>query len=126
MRFFIYAYEKVYNGYHGIYDFDVVDVESFDEADEIGREMGYGLIESYGNIMESLENEIDPDLEENSKEWEEALDDAIENDLEWIVYQIDESKAHGVQDWEICATYTGDLDELDEFVKRWCVPDEEN
>ena len=120
MRVFILATEDIYRGLHGIYDFDIVDVESFDEADEIGREMSYGLIESYGNIMESLENEIDPDLEENSKEWEDALDDLIESDLEWTVYQIDESKAHGIQDWVICATYTG---ELDEFVKRWCVPD---
>lgn len=123
MRVFILATEGIYGGLHGIYDFDVVDVESFDEADEIGREMSYGLIESYGNIMESLENEIDPDLEENSKEWEDALVDVIESDLEWTVYQIDESKAHGVQDWVICTTYTGDLDELDEFVKRWCVSD---
>ncbi len=103
-----------------MYEFDIVDVNDFDEADEIGREMSHGIIENYGNIMETLENEIDPDLEENSAEWEEALDDAIENDLNWTVYQIDESKARGVQDWVICATYTG---ELDEFVRRWCIPD---
>ena len=123
MRVFIFATECIYGGLHGVYDFDIVDVESLKEADEIGREMSYGLVDSYGDIMEYLENEIDPDIEENSKEWEDALNDVIESDLEWTVYQIDESKAHGIQDWVICATYTG---ELDEFVKRWCIPDEEN
>ena len=123
MRVFILATECIYGGLHGVYDFDIVDVESLKEADEIGREMSYGLVDSYGDIMEYLENEIDPDIEENSKEWEDALNDVIESDLEWTVYQIDESKAHGIQDWVICATYTG---ELDEFVKRWCIPDEEN
>ena len=123
MRFFVYAYENMYGGLHGMYTFDIIHADSIEEANNYGKEMSYDVIQTYGSIMESLEGEIDPDIEENSEEWEEALEEAIGCDTAWIVYQIDESKAHGIQDWVICSTYTGDLDELDEFVKRWCVPD---
>ncbi len=123
MRFFIYAYEKVYDGYHGIYNFDIVDADSMEDANLIGRDMAIDLIETNDSLMNIFESDADLVADEDSPEWEEALDEAIEEDAVWIVYQIDESKAHGIQDWVICSTYTGDLDELDEFVKRWCIPD---
>lgn len=123
MRFFIYAYEKVYGSNYGVYEFDIVNTNSAEDANLIGRDMAIDLIEANDVLMGIFEAEADLIGAENSYEWEEALDKAIEDDAEWTVYQIDESKAHGIQDWVICATYTGDPDELDEFIKRWCIPD---
>ena len=124
MRVFIMAYENIYGGLHGMNTFRVLDVDSFEEADEVGSEMSYDIIQSYGSIMESLEDEIDPDIEENSEEWEEELDNLINEDKAWEVYVIDENKAHDVSNEVLEMTYYGIIED---FVKEYCIdPDEEN
>lgn len=124
MRVFIMAYENIYGGLHGMYTFRVTDVESLDEADDYGREMSYDVIESYGSIMETLEDEIDPDIEENSEEWEGELDILIRQDTAWEVYIIDEEKAHGVSNDVLEMAFSGDVED---FIRDYCVdPDEEN
>lgn len=123
MRFFVYAYENTYGSLHGMYTFDIVHADSMEDANLIGRDMAIDLIETNNALMNIFEANADLVGPEDSYEWEEALDEAIEEDAVWKVYEIDESKAHGIQNWVICSTYTGDLDELDEFVKRWCIPD---
>lgn len=120
MRVFIMAYDNIYGGLHGMYTFRVVDVDSPEEADELGEEMSYDIIQGYGSIMESLENDIDPDLEEDSPEWEEELDDLISQDAAWEVYEIDEDKARDVSYQVLEMAFSGDKDE---FVKNYCKPD---
>lgn len=122
MRVFIMAYENIYGGLHGMNTFRVLDVNSLEEADEVGSEMSYDIIQSYGSIMESLEDEIDPDIEENSEEWEEELDNLINEDKAWEVYVIDENKAHDVSNEVLEMTYYGIIED---FVKEYCIdPDE--
>lgn len=124
MRVFIMAYENIYGGLHGMYTFRVTDVESLDEADDYGREMSYDVIESYGSIMESLEDEIDPDIEENSEEWEGELDYLIREDMAWDIYLIDEEKAHDVSNDVLEMAFSGDVED---FIREYCIdPDEEN
>ena len=74
MRFVIYAYESTYGGLHGIYDICVTEVDSLDEADDIGEAMAYEVIDSYSHLFTSEEEDCDEDEEHEatSPEWEYA------------------------------------------------------
>ena len=69
MRFVIYAYESTYGGLHGIYDICVAEIDSLDEADDIGETMAYEVIDSYSHL---LTNDEDEEYEATSPEWEYA------------------------------------------------------
>lgn len=74
MRFVIYAYESTYGGSHGIYDICVTEINSLDEADDIGETMAYEVIDSYSHLFMSEEEDCDEDeeYEATSPEWEYA------------------------------------------------------
>lgn len=74
MRFVIYAYESTYGGLHGVYDICVSEINSLDEADDIGKTMAYEVIDSYSHLFVSDEEECDEDgeYEFTSPEWEYA------------------------------------------------------
>ena len=67
MRFVIYAYESTYGGLHGIYDICVTEVNSLDEADDIGENMAYEVIDTYSHLFA---NDEDEEYEATSPEWE--------------------------------------------------------
>ena len=67
MRFVIYAYESIYGGTHGIYDICVTEVNSLDEADDIGETMAYEVIDSYSHLFT---NDEDEECEFTYPEWE--------------------------------------------------------
>lgn len=67
MRFVIYAYESTYGGLHGIYDICVTEVNSLDEADDIGETMAYEVIDTYSHLFT---NDEDEEYETTSPEWE--------------------------------------------------------
>lgn len=67
MRFVIYAYESTYSGLHGIYNICVTEVNSLDEADDIGETMAYEVIDSYSHLFT---NDEDEEYEFTSPEWE--------------------------------------------------------
>ena len=70
MRFVIYAYESTYGGLHGIYDICVTEINSLDEADDIGKTMAYEVIDSYSHLFEPDPDEGDEEYEATSPEWE--------------------------------------------------------
>lgn len=67
MRFVIYAYESTYCGSHGIYDICVTEINSLDEADDIGETMAYEVIDTYSHLFT---NDEDEEYEAPSPEWE--------------------------------------------------------
>ena len=67
MRFVIYAYESTYGGSHGVYDICVTEVNSLDEADDIGETMAYEVIDTYSHLFA---NDEDEEYEATSPEWE--------------------------------------------------------
>lgn len=69
MRFVIYAYESTYDGLHGIYDICVTEINSLDEADDIGKTMAYEIIDSYSCLFT---NDEDEEYEATFPEWEYA------------------------------------------------------
>ena len=72
MRFVIYAYESTYSGSHGIYDICVTEINSLDEADDIGEAMAYEVIDSYSHLFEPDPDDEDEEYEATSPEWEYA------------------------------------------------------
>lgn len=92
MLVYIYACEGMYGGMHGMYEECVEHVENIEEANSIGKEMSYNVIESY-DIYD---------------------DEEIEPELEWHIYKVrDEFSENEVRN------ELGDWDE-DDFVERFC------
>ena len=117
MRFFIYAYEKVFGGNHGVYNFEIVDTKSMEDANLIGRDMAIDLIQTNDSLMDIFEDEADSVGEEDSYEWEEAFNKIVEEDAEWEVYEIDEEVAHDVSDFVLSIHFMGDVEE---YVDKYC------
>ena len=93
MKVYIYAYESSYEGLHGIENSCVCDVDSIDEANEIGREMSIEVCEDFIDEEEYInENgEIDYDLMNTTLCWEiwKIKDDFINiEDLDEISYNV--------------------------------------
>ena len=65
-RVFIYACEDSYGGLHGIEDMTVTEVSNLKVADEIGRDMSLGVIESYGIREEYGEEDVEYDSDEGT------------------------------------------------------------
>ena len=95
MRVYIYATEGTYQGLHGVYNCQVVDVEDVEEADEIGYEMAFWVAESFGL------NEEDED---------------IEQEYNWIIYSIKDSVKETTHELDIiCARMS-----FETFVDKYC------
>ena len=57
MLVFIHAYEGMYQGFHGIEDYDVFEVTNEKEANYIGEEMASNVIEEYSDCFDDDEEE---------------------------------------------------------------------
>ena len=101
MRVFIYACDNIYGGLHGMEDFRVYEVSSVEEANDIGREMSYGVINSYSEIGDSLEENAAEVAELYDSDFEEAYEDEMAADLDWSCRKIDEEKARGLSTEEL-------------------------
>ena len=101
MRVFIYACDNIYGGLHGMENFGVYSVSSVEEANNIGREMSYGVINSYSAIGDSLEETAREVAELYDSDFEEAYEDEMATDLDWYCRKIDEEKAHDLSTEEL-------------------------
>jgi len=97
MIYLIYAAEQHYDGLHGMYDIDIIEVASEREADQYGEEMSYNVMNSYSGIVDTMWEEADesaalegyneegPEREDYMQTYVEQLQ---EDNLEWIVYEL--------------------------------------
>lgn len=76
MIVYIYSDETIYGGLYGMYDCGVYDVDSIDDANKIGRELAYDVVESYSCISENYDYDDDDDME------------ALEESLQWTIWTI--------------------------------------
>ena len=123
MRVYIYACDNIYGGLHGMEDYGIFEVANMHEADAIGEEMSRGVVDSYSQIMESIEEDcayyVEHDgFEESSSEWEGIMEQLIAEDLNWSVCEIDEDRVNGMTDEEL-ETEASNLG-FESFVKRYC------
>lgn len=80
MYFAIYACDCLYGGLHGMYDCGIFKFFNTEDAIIQGREMSRQVIESYSDILDTLED----DFREYSRE--DMLDDELNDLWEDIVY----------------------------------------
>ena len=76
MIVYIYSDETIYGGLYGMYDCGVYDVDSIDDANKIGRELAYDVVESYSCISENYDYDDDDDME------------TLDESLQWIIWTI--------------------------------------
>lgn len=96
-KYLIYAYDNQYEGLHGIENWGVYECGSYDEACEIGHELSYDLITSYGFIEQEFEEKVQERLlEEGLTEdhldydnlYDNWMDALIEEDVCYQIYKV--------------------------------------
>ena len=105
MRVFIYAYEDKFQGYHGISDQAVVEVNDIEEANQYGSEMAEEVINSYSYFINDRDEE---------DEFEE------ENGTAWIIFKIcDDIELSTEELNSICSNH-----DYESFVEEYCEKEE--
>ena len=91
--YMIHAMENLYHGSHGMEDICILEAVNKNGLDSLGKEMSREVMESYGDIEETLlENareEADFDgIDEDSVEFENILEEQYEENVEYYIYQL--------------------------------------
>lgn len=119
-RYAIFACDEMYGGLHGMNYTGVVEANSADEVADIALEEAFDIIQSYSDIYEILEKEVEECIEEDMTE------DEIE-ELRNEIYTNDAQIAFALVDESIAKDYT--TEELDnmcynmtysDFIKKYC------
>lgn len=93
--YMIHAMENLYHGLHGIEDVRILEAENKDELESLGREMSLEVMESYGDIGETLLETARDEAEfngvdeyEDTDEFENILNMEYEENVEYYIYQL--------------------------------------
>ena len=98
MTFAIIAAEGIYEGLHGIETKTIVEAPTWNEVYDIARELSLEVMESYGNIIEELEREVQEEIDFNDtvgwtdERIEELRAEVYNDNVYYNVYQLDEEK----------------------------------
>ena len=95
MKFFIYAYPGIYGGLHGMYNWDVVECNSIEEAQQIGLEQAMEIFDSY-DLDDEYYSRIDYLTDHSLDHWDDSYEDdyydILENckvnDCEYEIYEL--------------------------------------
>ncbi len=122
-RYAIFACDEMYGGLHGMNYTGVIEADSEKEVADLAFEEALYVIQSYADIYEALDKEVEEYLEEGMTEEEEdeVRNDIYTNDVQTIWALIDESVAKDYTTEELdnmCynMTYT-------DFVEQYCTED---
>lgn len=119
----IKAYDDIYGGLHGMQDIDIFDGTE-DEASEIASEMAGDVIDSYCDIRDALEKEVERicelegiDLEDES-EVDEIREEVYDSDAQWEIYKLDITKLPTVDTMELRDMF---YNTPNEFLKKYAI-----
>ena len=62
MLYLIHAFEGIFQGLHGIEEWDIVDCESEEEVNDILEEECYTLMEEYSDVTDTLNEDIERNI----------------------------------------------------------------
>lgn len=88
MKVAIKAYEDRYQGLHGMYSIDVIDVDSFDEAYQIARDYSIDVMERYGILDEIYDEAIELGIKEGSLTMEGYVEEEIDERAMYEIYKL--------------------------------------
>ena len=126
-NYFYISYCKMYSMHRGMHTGGCLDSVTLEDAKEIARSEAYDVVTGYDCIMsdiyDSLNEEFgyDETSEEPDEEYFDALEDAIEDECEYSLYEI---TPEGEEHWdEMEANY----ESYENYVKEgWLAPIDEH
>ena len=118
-RYAIYAGDMSYGGLHGMCVHEVIEVSNSKEAKDYAIQKSYEVIESFSDIYESIEDEVDcyktPDMSE--EDIAELRDDIISQDLDWSIWNINEARAASAPTEVLDEMF---YDDPEGFIEKYC------
>ena len=122
-NYFFIAYSHMYGMNHGMHMGGCLDNIALDDAKEIAHSEAYDVVTGYGcivsNIQEYISAQFDYDEipEDPNEEYLEALEDAIEEECEYSIWEI---TPEGEEHWD---EMDDDYESYEDFLKSgWIVP----
>ena len=90
MFYVIHAFENKYGGYHGIEDWTIESGRTEEKANEIARELSFGVMESYSFIIDELENDVESFIDEemNEDDIEQLRYDIYNDNIAYEIWKI--------------------------------------
>ena len=125
-NYFYVAYSQMYGMHRGMHTGGCLDNVTLEDAKEIARTEAYNVVTGYDCIMndiyDSLNEEFgyDETQEDPDEEYLDALEDAIEDECEYSLYEItSEGEAHRDE-------MEADYESYENYVKAgWLIPIDE-
>ena len=125
--YLIKGYDGIYQGLHGMENFDIVDCGSDADAVDWALDLAQGVVESYVEIYDTLEmcvkDECEAegiDYESNSSEVDEIRDEIYREDYVIEVGLLDENELPDLDIDELTDLYWNDSKEFEKlYVLRW-------
>ena len=100
-NYFYISYCKMYGIHHGMHTGGCLDSITLEDAKEIARSEAYDAVTGYDCIMSDIHDNLNEELgydetpEDPDEEYLDALEDAIEDECEYSLYEItSEGEAH--------------------------------
>lgn len=120
-RYAVFACDEMYGGLHGMNYTGVIEADSEEEVANLAFEEALNIIQSYADIYEALEKEIEECIEDDmtEKEIEDLKNDVYTNDIQTIWALVDELVAEDYTTEElddICYNMT-----YSDFVEEYCI-----
>ena len=120
-RYAVYAYEQIYGGLHGMFEKFIM-TGTLREVEDEALQSSIDVINSYIDLYDELSDEVEyAGYEKGSDEYFDALDELIQEDAAWEVYQIRNDVTASDDELER-EFYDNDLDE---FVAKYCICENE-
>ena len=122
MIFLIHAKENIYDGLHGIESIDVVEVDTLEEAHNIAYEMSLDVINSYSDVYDELETEVEETIAyEDTVKWTDEYindlrDEIYNDDVCYDLYELDEEK---VKDFSYETLTHEAYEDIEEFLEKY-------
>lgn len=88
--------EQMFYGLHGMSKMEVITANDFEEASRYAEELSYEVIDSYSQIQEEIEEDVEVECifrgvpyTKDSTEVEWIRDDLTDSDLDYYAYELD-------------------------------------
>lgn len=122
-RYFIYAYPDMYDGLHGMWDFEITEDVSYEGACEDGKELALQVIETYMRPEEELYTREDFIEESYYDEWDDSYEDEYYEALDEIIFDEAAFEVWHIRDDvpdDIIRQWEKHPDDPKEFIKEYC------
>ena len=122
-NYFFIAYSHMYGMNHGMHMGGCLDNIALDDAKEIAHAEAYDVVTGYNCFLEAIHEDLndqfgyDETPEDPDEEYLEALEDAIEEECEYSIWEI---TPEGEEHWD---EMEDDYESYEDFLKSsWIVP----